>query len=99
MTIDEMIAVLQAAKEGKAIQARGMEYGASWVNAQTPSWSFAEYDYRVKPEPRRWWVVLDKDENVLAFRNTRDEAHKYQRVAYPFADIAEVQELTDTQPE
>jgi hypothetical protein len=52
MTHDEMIAVLQAAKEGKKIEVadRG---GSNWgPTAMEPTWNFATYDYRVRREPR-----------------------------------------------
>ena len=56
--IDHMIAVLQAAKEGKAIQRRHLHgIDAPWIDTPKPSWNWATFDYRVKPaEPRRVWV-------------------------------------------
>ena len=60
--IDHMIAVMQAAKEGKAIQyrARGNRgTDENWGDAPSPIWNWATYDYRVKPaEPRRVWVNM-----------------------------------------
>lgn len=62
--IDHMIAVLQAFKEGKAIQYwarcnRGTD--ENWGDAPNPIWNWASYDYRVKPEPRRVWVNVYDD--------------------------------------
>lgn len=51
MTTDEMIAVLQAYKEGKKIEVRYIHSKDDWVVALTPCWDFATYTYRVKPEP------------------------------------------------
>lgn len=53
MTIDEMIAVLQAAKAGKQIQCQenGLTY---WMDVDDPTWNFYRRSYRVKPEPREW---------------------------------------------
>ena len=56
--IDHMIAVMQAAKEGKAIQSRhrpSRDIDVCWRDAPKPSWDWATFDYRVKPEPRRVW--------------------------------------------
>lgn len=57
--IDYMIAVLQAAKEGKAIQywaRRNRGTDENWGDAPKPIWNWATYDYRVKPaEPSRFW--------------------------------------------
>ena len=58
MTHDEIIAVIQAHKEGKAIQIKtsGRDW-SDWCDCTNPSWNFATCDYRVKPaEPREWWV-------------------------------------------
>ena len=48
--IDHMIAVLQAAKEGKAIQIRHRhrpDIDESWEAAPRPSWDWRAFDYRV----------------------------------------------------
>ena len=49
MTHDEMIAVIQAHKEGKAIQTRMA--GGKWQDINCPCWDFSQYGYRAKPEP------------------------------------------------
>ena len=63
--IDHMIAVMQAAKEGKAIQSRHhphRDIDVCWRDAPKPSWDWATFDYRVKPaEPRRVWVNVYGD--------------------------------------
>lgn len=46
-----MIAVLQAAKEGKTIQRREKCSNDEWEDAK-PFWNFVSLDYRVKPEPK-----------------------------------------------
>lgn len=61
--LDEAIRLLQAAKEGKVIECR--ERGVPepfWTETSCrDSWgirafAFDDYEYRIKPEPRRWWV-------------------------------------------
>lgn len=57
MTHDEMIAVIQAHKEGKEIEC-SMKDKNCWGKS-TPDWAFHYCDYRVKPvppEPREWWL-------------------------------------------
>lgn len=44
----EMIAVLEAHMQGKAIQFRSGE--ADWKDVAKPAWNFLEYEYRIKPE-------------------------------------------------
>lgn len=65
MTHDEMIAVIQAAKEGKELQSkfrlmRGGEPN-EWreLHRRSEHFDFADYDYRVNPEPpkpREFWI-------------------------------------------
>jgi len=56
MTHDEMIAVIQAHKEGKAIQVFD-NYKGMWVDISCPYWNFSACKYRVKPEARPDKVV------------------------------------------
>ena len=49
MTHDEMIAVIQAHKDGKAIQQNCL---GTWMDVTNPSWDFHVFDYRIKREPR-----------------------------------------------
>ena len=53
--IDHMIAVMQAAKEGKTIQILYHDdIDAGWIDTTRPLWDWRTCDYRVKPaEPRR----------------------------------------------
>lgn len=76
MTIDEMIAVLQAAKEGKAIQWR--HRGTSdqdWWNAPgNLGWNFDLHEYRVRPKPREVFVTYRSDGTLWDCSATRQEA-------------------------
>ena len=58
--IDHMIAVMQAANEGKAIQRRHRTHrniDGFWKDVRSLHWNWTDFDYRVKPaEPRRVWV-------------------------------------------
>jgi len=50
MTHDEMIAVIQAHKEGKPIQVSSRNING-WSETKNPVWNFRAYDYRVAPTP------------------------------------------------
>lgn len=86
MTNDEMIAVLQVAKEGKAIQCRyrdRVKYKDEWMTAE-PHWNFPEFDYRVAPEPREFWVPegyvpqWDRDYRLtILYAKSREECLAY----------------------
>ena len=76
--IDYMIAVMQAAKEGKAIQYRARcnrGTDENWGVAPRACWNWASYDYRVKPaEPRRIWVNMYDDYRGFA-HPSREQAN------------------------
>ena len=83
--IDHMIAVMQAAKEGKAIQRRRRPHrdiDVCWRDAPNPIWNWATYDYRIKPaEPRRVWLnfypTMGGRSHVCY--NSREEAASFAR--------------------
>lgn len=56
MTHDEMIEVLQAAKDGKTIQWFKPFEGKWYDCIVSPSWDFSKLTYRVKRDPREWWI-------------------------------------------
>jgi hypothetical protein len=63
MTHDEMIAVIQAHKDGKIIQGRSqIEHKPAWCDRDKRflNFDFSLYDYRVKPEPMVVYVNKKK---------------------------------------
>ena len=94
--IDHMIAVMQAAKEGKAIQSRHRPHrdiDVCWRDAPKPSWDWATFDYRIKPtEPRRiWlnWYPTKKCRSSVCY-DSREEA-----ASFAIHDIAEQVEFVE----
>lgn len=60
-SIDEMIAVMQAYKDGKTIEE--LYYmDTEWKVVEKPLWNFNNYDYRVKSEPK--YVPYDSVDEV-----------------------------------
>lgn len=64
MTDQEIINVIAAHQEGKTIQYKD-SYSGEWIIATSPSWNFADSDYRIKPKPREWWFVKDVGQTNL----------------------------------
>ena len=59
MTHDEMIEVIQAHKDGKAIE---VFIDDNWREMdRKPSWQFESYHYRVKSYPKEYWLVPYKN--------------------------------------
>ena len=50
MTIQEMIAVLEAAQRGEEIEYRGVDSGKWKLCDYQPCWSFSTNDYRIAPK-------------------------------------------------
>jgi hypothetical protein len=72
--IDELISILQAFKEGKTIQYRKLGF-PEWCEASGDGWNFSGYEYRVKPEPREWWInVYPEYENIYNVYKTQADA-------------------------
>jgi len=64
-SIDSMIEVLQAYKDGKKIEARNPRHeGDGWYEAPVPEWMFGEQEYRVKEERIVQWAAVEKSGDV-----------------------------------
>lgn len=64
MNIDDMIEVLQAYKEGKSIEVMGLTSG-QWFQSLEPSFCFRDFNYRVKPEPKEYYLKIGSDGDVM----------------------------------
>jgi hypothetical protein len=62
MTTKEKIAVMQAYLDGRPIQLRcNGGNGGHWADLLSePMWTWGQDRYRIKPEPREWWLELHK---------------------------------------
>lgn len=89
---DHMIAVMQAAKEGKTIQCKFRAQGKDhWFDVAFPSWDWATFDYRIKPkEPRRIWVNMYDDHRGFAYPS-REQANAragtYRAACVEFVEV------------
>lgn len=69
MTIDEMIAVLEAYKRGEKIEC-SFDFGNKWEPAESPSWSFDATKYRIaKPAPKKVRMLCWLYANELRWLN------------------------------
>jgi len=58
MTHNEMIAVIEAHRDGKRIEFHNKDWDdvTRWNFTDKPRWDFSVNDYRIAVEPRRCWV-------------------------------------------
>jgi hypothetical protein len=54
--IDEMCSVMQDFQRGKKVICR-LRFQPEWVETTAPTWDWQEHEYRIKPEPREWWLI------------------------------------------
>ncbi len=63
MTLEEQRDIIQAKIDGKELQVRS-NYASTinstarpnWVDATVFRFNFADYEYRIKPQPREFWA-------------------------------------------
>lgn len=65
MDIQSMIDVLEAAKAGKTIEFKTKNYHKWVASTGYLSWDFHSYEYRVKPEPREFVIILNEWGNPI----------------------------------
>lgn len=77
MTDQEVIDIVTAHRDGKTIQHKNRRHGNQWEDYlpnTTPSWSFHDYLYRVKPDEkppvRDWWIILNEEDGRNVIRGT-----------------------------
>lgn len=87
--IDYMCSVMQEAKRGKQVQWRPRMLHANysnggpdvaplehpWCDDDNPTWNWGANEYRVKPEPRTWWMVPE----APALFSTKRDAIEFKR--------------------
>ncbi len=90
------INVMNAWCEGRVIQYKTRDgewedYGSIDDNTIAPSWNWVEIDYRIKPEPRTFWLV----EEAECWYPTKREAENFKAfcgVDYKIVKVVEVLE-------
>ena len=69
--IDEAIKILQAMKAGKVIQ---YETPQGWKDSGIDLPNFAGHDYRVKPEPRTWYLSIGNNNRINGYFDSKIKA-------------------------
>lgn len=67
----EWLPIIQAFAEGKEIQSS--PDGANWFNSGSPTFSPTNY-YRVKPEPREFYIAVYKDDIIRGCTGDNSDA-------------------------
>ena len=78
-TLAEKIAVMQAAERGEIIEYR--LYGTpDWkmLFLNHADWNWAEFDYRVKPKPKKFWVIFNEQNRIIYVGESKPNANLYK---------------------
>ena len=91
MTHDEMIAVITAHKEGKAIECSLKGFNA-WL-PMLNGWDFSAFNYRIKPGPIEMWVNAYPSGALHRYRSehdAREHAHESaERIAVHLREVTD----------
>ena len=88
------IRVMQAFLDGEKVQCRRLMSSKPWCPAgPCPSWAWADYDYRIKPEPRAVYVneYADGDFSYAypSAELARQNAAMPRRIAVKYQEVQE----------
>lgn len=72
-TTKEKITVMQAFEDGRTIQSRPVR-SFVWCDDFNPAWSWATFDYRIKPEPEVVYILYNLNGDRIATRSTEESA-------------------------
>ena len=53
----QLLPMIQAFADGKEIQGRSVNF-PEWGSVASQTTFFDSFEYRIKPEPREWWIDL-----------------------------------------
>jgi hypothetical protein len=71
---EEKIEVMRAFARGEKIETQHKLLN-EWHPDSTPTWDWANYNYRIKPRPKELWVVVRGEGQMNEYRSTyRDKA-------------------------
>ncbi len=72
----QYLPLVQALAEGKVIQSK--DYYGKFNDVPSPLFNMAPEDYRIKPEPREWWIVC-KGESAYAICPSQSAAIEFTK--------------------
>ena len=99
-TLKQKIEVMQAADRGEMIECISLVPcpGEIWLPQKHPDFNWVEKDYRVRLEPREWWLIINPDTLVNSVHNSFYQAEKRNKHFNEGVgvEIVHVREVNDT---
>ena len=83
----QFLPLVQAMAEGKTIQF--LNGGTSWIEKDEIMFNLDPASYRIKPEPRTFWIVINHLKNLTVYQSPP----RLTGAAQSIAEIIEVKEV------
>lgn len=84
----DYLPLVQALADGRVIQWRN--YAGDWLDSESPTMSDEPGRYRIKPEPREWWVVVNKVGGVWSVLSSKPDFDAITRDGMEVVHVREV---------
>lgn len=72
----ELLPIITAWSEGKAIQGRPGDERGKWLDMDDPQF-MEDWDYRITPEPFETWAVVKADNHIVASSYIRTDLEEF----------------------
>ena len=97
MKSSEIIEVIKAYERGEKIECknRSEHLNDDWGLANSPTWNFAQYDYRVKPKIKEFWMLFFFD-GTNSFPFESEKGAKERAAAH--CDVKEIAHFRQVLP-
>ena len=79
--------IMDAFMNGETVQYKKATGG--WRGATNPTWNFVNYEYRIKPKPREFWIELNAE------GETTGKLAGFKFISNPWYKIIKVREVLD----
>ena len=78
----EAILIMKAYCDGAEIEFRHQNRTPKWFDNGSPGWDFENYEYRIKPKPREFWIDLTDNTFIEAGKGSKywGEEHELIKV-------------------
>ena len=94
----QYLPLVQAVADGKVIQHNPrVMVNAEWIDLHNPSFTEPPENYRIKPEPREWWLVRSSASGSFAkeFPNEQDARAYAETFGYAALVVVHVREVIE----
>ena len=91
------IEIMQAALDGKTIEVKE-SLNSEWrvieaLNSEGIIWHWPIHCYRIKPEPREFWIMYNPEKRLCTIGNSWNKGHELSRECHFQGEFIHVKEV------